>query len=133
MKAITRFFVAATLAFMLTVSGTASADHGSSSSFGSPIRRPRAICGAWGCYVFPKRGKWARRGFRNFSLNLAFGGFSLSVNSYSPYYGGYGGYSPYYGYGSGYGYGAYGPYPPGDYRNAYAGLFGRYQFPAAWY
>jgi hypothetical protein len=130
MKAIARFFVAATLAFALFVPDTARADHGSSSgSWGSPVRRPRAVCGSWGCYVFPKK----RGRYRAFSLQLGFGGFSLSINGGwggYPYYGGgygYGGYSPYYGYGS------YGPYYPGDYRNAYAGLFGRYRFPSAWY
>ncbi len=131
MKAIARFFVAATLAFTLTVSYNARGkDHGSASGFAAPVHRPRAVCGAWGCYVFPKRGL---RRFRNFSLFLNIGG-------YQPYYG-YGGYNPYgygggygYGYGGGYGYGygAYGPYPPGDYRNAYAGLFGSYRFPPAY-
>lgn len=122
MKAIVRFFVAATLAFMLSVpTNVFAGDHGSSSS-GGGIRRPRAICGAWGCYVFPKGRRW-----RAFSLNLSIGYGGWGYNAY-----GYRGYYPYYGgYGYGYGYG-YGPYPPGDYRNAYAGLFGRYMFPPAY-
>ena len=89
MQAIARFFVAATLAFTLSVPTPVQAeDHGGSQSLSSGIRRPRAVCGPFGCYVFPRRGFNKR--YRGFRMFLGFGGFSLSINSYSSYYG-YGG------------------------------------------
>ena len=93
MKAIGRYLVAAMLAFTLFTPDTLRADHGSSSSHnGGAIRRPRAICGGWGCYVFPKKG----RRWRSFSLNLSirYGGYGYGYGAY-----GYGGDNGYYGYG----------------------------------
>lgn len=125
MNAIARFFVAAMMAVLLsTVPETARADHDGSGGFiGGGTIRPRAICGSWGCYSYNRGLTRRTRGFRRF-----LGALSWAANNPWSFYGyggwgGWGGYYPYY-YG-----GYYGPYWPGDYRNAYAGLFGNYVFP----